>query len=99
MLAPEEVFSRKGGIKKETELTMADRKRVRAKKKTQFKGYWRALMSSEILKTMYGSGIKALDDLARELDSNSRSTFGWLNSEVSNHSSALDKVTNVEDQD
>ncbi|KAH6767080.1 P-loop containing nucleoside triphosphate hydrolases superfamily protein [Perilla frutescens var. hirtella] len=63
------------------------------------RGYWRASRSSEILKTMYGSGIKALDDLARELDSNSRSTFGWLNSEVSNHSSALDKVTNVEDQD
>ncbi|KAM7496660.1 hypothetical protein LguiA_021074 [Lonicera macranthoides] len=41
------------------------------------------------LKTMYGSGIKALDDLAAELDGNSQSTFGRLNSEVSKHSSAL----------
>ncbi|KAK2997456.1 hypothetical protein RJ639_024521 [Escallonia herrerae] len=42
-----------------------------------------------ILKTMYGSGIKALDDLAGELDGNSRSTLGHLNSEVYKHSSAL----------
>ncbi|KAH6765604.1 P-loop containing nucleoside triphosphate hydrolases superfamily protein [Perilla frutescens var. hirtella] len=45
----------------------------------------------EILKTMYGSGIKALDDLAGELDSNSHSTFGRLNSEVSKHSSTLEE--------
>ncbi|KAK6144525.1 hypothetical protein DH2020_021345 [Rehmannia glutinosa] len=44
------------------------------------------------LKTMYGSGIKALDDLAGELDSNSHSTFGRLNSEVSKHSSALEEL-------
>ncbi|KAG6424523.1 hypothetical protein SASPL_114941 [Salvia splendens] len=37
MLAPEEVFSGKGDIKEETELTKADRKRRRAKKKRQFK--------------------------------------------------------------
>ncbi|KAK2980292.1 hypothetical protein RJ640_024996 [Escallonia rubra] len=42
-----------------------------------------------ILKTMYGSGIKALDGLAGELDGNSRSTFGHINSEVYKHSSAL----------
>ena len=41
---------------------------------------------------MYGSGIKALDDLAAELDGNSQSTFGRLNSEVSKHSSALGDV-------
>lgn len=46
----------------------------------------------EKLKTMYGSGIKALDDLAGELDSNSQSTFGRLNSEVSKHSSALEEL-------
>ncbi|KAK4441131.1 Kinesin-like protein KIN-5D [Sesamum alatum] len=46
----------------------------------------------EKLKTMYGSGIKALDDLAGELDSNSHSTFGRLNSEVSKHSSALEEL-------
>ncbi|GMP89151.1 hypothetical protein CsSME_00040843 [Camellia sinensis var. sinensis] len=44
------------------------------------------------LKNMYGSGIKALDDLAGELDQNSRSTFGHLNSEVSKHSSALEDL-------
>ncbi|KAL0460644.1 UNVERIFIED_CONTAM: Kinesin-like protein KIN-5D [Sesamum latifolium] len=46
----------------------------------------------EKLKTMYGSGIKALDDLAGELDSNSHSTFGRLNCEVSKHSSALEEL-------
>ncbi|PIN10075.1 Kinesin-like protein [Handroanthus impetiginosus] len=46
----------------------------------------------EKLKTMYGSGINALDDLAGELDSNCQSTFGRLNSEVSKHSSALEEL-------
>ncbi|KAL1558091.1 Kinesin-like protein KIN-5D [Salvia divinorum] len=46
----------------------------------------------EKLKTMYGSGIKALDDLAGELNSNSQSTFGQLNSEVSKHSSAFEEL-------
>ncbi|XP_022847001.1 kinesin-like protein KIN-5D [Olea europaea var. sylvestris] len=44
------------------------------------------------LKTMYGSGIKVLKDLAAELDDNSQSTFGCLNSEVSKHSSALEEL-------
>ncbi|PSR90014.1 Kinesin-like protein [Actinidia chinensis var. chinensis] len=44
------------------------------------------------LKTKCGSGIKALDDLAGELDGNSRSTFEHLNSEVSKHSSALEDL-------
>ncbi|GFZ20555.1 P-loop containing nucleoside triphosphate hydrolases superfamily protein [Actinidia rufa] len=44
------------------------------------------------LKTKYGSGIKALDDLAGELDGNSSSTFEHLNSEVSKHSSALEDL-------
>ncbi|PWA85208.1 P-loop containing nucleoside triphosphate hydrolases superfamily protein [Artemisia annua] len=43
----------------------------------------------EKLRTMYGSGIKALDDIADELDGNSQSTLGHLNSQVSKHSSAL----------
>lgn len=38
MLAPEEVFSGKGDIKDETELTKADRKRRRANKKRKFQG-------------------------------------------------------------
>lgn len=38
MLAPEEVFSGKGDIKEESELTQADRKRRRAKTKRKFKG-------------------------------------------------------------
>ncbi|KAG5238161.1 hypothetical protein OIU78_007883 [Salix suchowensis] len=42
------------------------------------------------LKTMYGAGIKALDDMANELEENSRSTFGSLNSEVSKHSHAVE---------
>lgn len=41
---------------------------------------------------MYGLGIKALEDLARELDGNSRSIFADLNTEVSKHSSDLEKV-------
>ncbi|KAF9675300.1 hypothetical protein SADUNF_Sadunf09G0017700 [Salix dunnii] len=42
------------------------------------------------MKTMYGTGIKALDDMANELEENSRSTFGSLNSEVSKHSHAVE---------
>jgi len=45
------------------------------------------------LKTIYGSGIKALDDMAKELEENSRSTFGSLNSEVSKHSHAVEGVS------
>lgn len=47
------------------------------------------------LKTMYGSGIRSLDDLAGELDGNSQSTYGKLNSEVSKHSSALQDVSSI----
>ncbi|GKA82879.1 hypothetical protein Tco_0789627, partial [Tanacetum coccineum] len=36
----------------------------------------------EQLKTIYGSGIKALDDLANEHDGNSQSTLGSLDSQV-----------------
>ncbi|XP_024968259.1 kinesin-like protein KIN-5D [Cynara cardunculus var. scolymus] len=43
----------------------------------------------EKLQTLYGSGIKALDNLANELDGNSQSTLGHLNSQVSQNSSAL----------
>lgn len=45
------------------------------------------------LKTMYGSGVKALDDITGKLEENSQSTFGDLNSEVSKHSSALEDVS------
>jgi len=38
MLAPEEIFSGKGDIKDESELTQEDRKRRRANKKRKFKG-------------------------------------------------------------
>lgn len=41
---------------------------------------------------MYGSGIRALDDLAGELDKNSQSTYGKLNSQVLMHSTTLDAV-------
>lgn len=41
---------------------------------------------------MFGSGIKALDGLAGELDGNAQSTFDRLNCEVSKHSSALGEV-------
>lgn len=44
---------------------------------------------------MYGSGIRALDDLAGELDKNSEYTFGRLNSQVLNHSSALEDVSKL----
>ncbi|KAM1340326.1 hypothetical protein EV1_038687 [Malus domestica] len=42
------------------------------------------------LKNMYGSGHKALDGIAGDLEGNSQSMFSHLNSEVSNHSSALE---------
>ncbi|WCJ41148.1 P-loop containing nucleoside triphosphate hydrolases superfamily protein [Euphorbia peplus] len=42
------------------------------------------------LKAMYGSGMLSLDEMAKELEGNSRSTFGNLNSEVSSHSHALE---------
>nr|XP_022752804.1 kinesin-like protein KIN-5D [Durio zibethinus] len=44
------------------------------------------------LKSTYGSGIKALDNIAAELDGNSKSTFGDLNSEVSKHSHDLEDL-------
>lgn len=44
------------------------------------------------LTIMYGSGIKTLDDVAAELDGNSKSTFGDLNSEVSKHSSSIENL-------
>ncbi|KAM1056707.1 hypothetical protein ACFX2A_030742 [Malus domestica] len=42
------------------------------------------------LKNMYGSGNKALDGIAGDLEGNSQSMFSHLNSEVSNHYSALE---------
>ncbi|XP_062012533.1 kinesin-like protein KIN-5D [Rosa rugosa] len=44
------------------------------------------------LKKMYGSGIKTLDGIAVDLEGNSQSTFCHLNSEVSNHSSAVEDL-------
>ncbi|GLT43281.1 hypothetical protein SLA2020_172430 [Shorea laevis] len=44
------------------------------------------------LKTLYGAGIEGLDNIAVELDGNSKSTFGDLNSEVSKHSHALEDL-------
>ncbi|XP_044467575.1 kinesin-like protein KIN-5D [Mangifera indica] len=44
------------------------------------------------LKAMCGSGIKALDGIAGELDENSQLTFGDINSEVSKHSHALEDL-------
>ncbi|CAN1145683.1 Kinesin-like protein KIN-5D [Linum perenne] len=44
------------------------------------------------LKTMYGSRIKALDDMAKQLEENSQSTCSNLNSEVSKHSHALEDL-------
>ncbi|WOL14877.1 kinesin-like protein KIN-5A [Canna indica] len=44
----------------------------------------------ERLKEMYGSGVRALDDLAGELDRNSEETLGRLNSQVLMHSSTLE---------
>ncbi|GAV71394.1 Kinesin domain-containing protein [Cephalotus follicularis] len=44
------------------------------------------------LRTMYGCGIKTLDDIAGELDGNSQSTFGDINSEISKHSHSLEDL-------
>ncbi|KAI3782388.1 hypothetical protein L2E82_12433 [Cichorium intybus] len=41
------------------------------------------------LKTLYGSGINSLDNLANEVNGNSKSTLENLNSQVSQNSSAL----------
>ncbi|RDX60105.1 Kinesin-like protein KIN-5D, partial [Mucuna pruriens] len=41
---------------------------------------------------MYGSGIKALDNLAEEIKGNNQLTFEELNSEVAKHSSALEDL-------
>ncbi|KAM7278422.1 hypothetical protein ACFE04_005556 [Oxalis oulophora] len=46
----------------------------------------------EKLRTMYGYGIKALDDTAGKLNENSQLTFGDINTEVSNHSHALEEL-------
>ncbi|KAB1226156.1 hypothetical protein CJ030_MR1G027815 [Morella rubra] len=46
----------------------------------------------EKLRSMYGSGVKALDDVTGELEVHSQSTFVDLNSEVSKHSSALEDL-------
>lgn len=45
------------------------------------------------LKNMYGSGIDALDNLAKELKGNNQLIFEDLNSEVAKHSSALEDVS------
>nr|XP_043615243.1 U3 small nucleolar ribonucleoprotein protein MPP10 [Erigeron canadensis] len=57
MLAPEEVFSGKGDIKEEAELTQADRKRRRANKKRKFK----AENANKIVKKARESTISADD--------------------------------------
>ncbi|PNY09859.1 125 kDa kinesin-like protein [Trifolium pratense] len=44
------------------------------------------------LKNMYGSGIKALDNLAEELKANNQLTYEDLKSEVAKHSSALEDL-------
>jgi len=46
-----------------------------------------------ILKNMYGSGIRVLDNLAEELRGNNQLNFEELNSEVAKHSSALEDVS------
>lgn len=47
--------------------------------------------SVQKLKVLHGSGITALDDLAGEIDMNSRTTFERLNSQIQSHTSALEK--------
>jgi hypothetical protein len=42
---------------------------------------------------MYGTGIGSLDELAGELERNSRSTFKNLNSQVKSHSESLETVS------
>ncbi|KAK8683553.1 hypothetical protein V6N13_039612 [Hibiscus sabdariffa] len=44
------------------------------------------------LKNTYGSGVKALDNIASKLDGNFMSTLGDLNSEVSKHSHDLEDL-------
>lgn len=47
------------------------------------------------LKSMYGSGIRALDNLAEELKANNQLTYEDLKSEVAKHSSALEDVSGL----
>ncbi|KAK7257751.1 hypothetical protein RIF29_31964 [Crotalaria pallida] len=44
------------------------------------------------LKNMYGSGIKALDNLAEEVKGNNQLTFEDLNCEIAKHSSTLEDI-------
>lgn len=46
----------------------------------------------ENLKTIYGSGVRGLHDLANALDENSVSTLGRLNSTISMHASTLENL-------
>jgi len=45
---------------------------------------------------LHGSAITALDDLAGEIDMNSRTTFERLNSQIQSHTSALEKVSSIQ---
>ncbi|GAB4845717.1 U3 snoRNP protein [Ancistrocladus abbreviatus] len=58
MLAPEEVFAGKGDVKEEAELTQAERKRRRAKKKRKFK----AEQAKRISKKARQSGVVKHDE-------------------------------------
>ena len=59
--------------------------------------FWKATeelrVRVEKLKNMYGSGLKALDNLAEEIKENNQLTFEDMNSEVAKHSSALEDVS------
>lgn len=68
MLAPEEIFSGKGNIKEDGELTQADRKRRRAKKKRKFKGTF-SILVFYFSKKVLMKDILVIYDLSIEYES------------------------------
>lgn len=68
MLAPEEIFSGKGNIKEDGELTQADRKRRRAKKKRKFKGIF-SILVFYFSKKVLMKDILVIYDLSIEYES------------------------------
>ncbi|KAI7979323.1 Kinesin-like protein KIN-5D, partial [Camellia lanceoleosa] len=79
-------------IEEDTQLFVSTKATVKYK---LFANTWRfgthtvLLITARRLKSMYGSSIKHLDDLAGELDGKSQLAFDNLSLEISNHSTSL----------
>ncbi|KAF5936781.1 hypothetical protein HYC85_024287 [Camellia sinensis] len=72
-------------IEEDTQLFVSTKATATEQLKAQLRG----------LKSMYGSSIKHLDDLAEELEGKSQLAFDNLNLEISNHSTFLMNVSSI----